>query len=119
MVKITTSLTSAGAAADPLLSLPPTGQPAGPARQCRCSNGFMNVPRSFSIQSIKDTPQVTEPHTFCPRTEIIITLENKQKCVDPESRTTKGSGSICTTLMLTHTYSSTAPPTTHTHTHPT
>uniref|UniRef100_A0A3B3B953 Chemokine interleukin-8-like domain-containing protein n=1 Tax=Oryzias melastigma TaxID=30732 RepID=A0A3B3B953_ORYME len=69
-----------------LLVLCARGQPAGPARQCRCSNGFMNVPRSFSIQSIKDTPQVTEPHTFCPRTEIIITLENKQKCVDPESR---------------------------------
>ncbi|RVE68817.1 hypothetical protein OJAV_G00095790 [Oryzias javanicus] len=69
-----------------LLVLCARGQPAGPARQCRCSSGFMNVPPSFSIKSIKDTPQVTEPHTFCPRTEIIITLNNKQKCVDPESR---------------------------------
>ncbi|RVE68816.1 hypothetical protein OJAV_G00095780 [Oryzias javanicus] len=65
-----------------LLVLCARGQPAGPARQCRCSSGFMIL----SIKSIKDTPQVTEPHTFCPRTEIIITLNNKKKCVDPESR---------------------------------
>uniref|UniRef100_A0A3P9IXR6 Chemokine interleukin-8-like domain-containing protein n=1 Tax=Oryzias latipes TaxID=8090 RepID=A0A3P9IXR6_ORYLA len=74
------------AAANWVLSLLPTGQPAGPARQCRCLNGFVNVPRSFTLKSIKDRPQVTEPHPFCPRTEIIITIGNKQKCVDPESR---------------------------------
>ncbi|XP_078808577.1 growth-regulated alpha protein-like [Oryzias latipes] len=69
-----------------LLLLCARGQPAGPARQCRCLNGFVNVPRFFTLKSIKDRPQVTEPHPFCPHTEIIITIRNKQKCVDPESR---------------------------------
>ncbi|XP_012713393.1 C-X-C motif chemokine 11 [Fundulus heteroclitus] len=66
-----------------LLLLCAQGQPANRSNKCKCSNSLLTKVR---LQRIQTEPVVYQPSIFCPRTEIIITVANKEKCVDPKSR---------------------------------
>ncbi|XP_007557840.1 C-X-C motif chemokine 11-like [Poecilia formosa] len=88
-------------------------QPANRSNKCKCSSSFLNRVR---LQSILTEPVVYHPSTFCPRTEIIVTLGNKEKCVDPKSRIgqlilnlknrSRKTGAVYTTMVPAHTSTS-------------
>ncbi|MEQ2232848.1 hypothetical protein ILYODFUR_015658 [Ilyodon furcidens] len=66
-----------------LLLICAQGQPANRSNKCKCSNSLLT---KVKLQNIQTEPVIYHPSTFCPRTEIIITVGNKEKCVDPKSR---------------------------------
>ncbi|XP_026198410.1 growth-regulated alpha protein-like isoform X2 [Anabas testudineus] len=57
------------------------GQPANRSSRCKCVTFIGN----FKPKLIKTEPVIYEPSVFCPNTEIIVTIANKEKCVDPQS----------------------------------
>uniref|UniRef100_A0A1A7Z775 Chemokine interleukin-8-like domain-containing protein n=1 Tax=Iconisemion striatum TaxID=60296 RepID=A0A1A7Z775_9TELE len=66
-----------------LLILSVQGQQSDKSNKCKCSNSLLT---RFSPKLIKAEPVVYQPSSFCPQTEIIITIkEGKEKCVDPKS----------------------------------
>ncbi|XP_017288183.1 interleukin-8-like [Kryptolebias marmoratus] len=66
------------------LVLSAQGQLASRSSKCKCSNGFLT---RINPSMFKGEPVVYQPSVFCSRTEIILkTKDNKEKCLDPESR---------------------------------
>ncbi|KAK2837765.1 hypothetical protein Q5P01_014977 [Channa striata] len=64
-----------------LLVLSSQGQIGGRSNKCKCYNYVARV----NPKLIKTEPVVHPPSIFCQKTEIIITIENKEKCVNPQS----------------------------------
>ncbi|KAK2837757.1 hypothetical protein Q5P01_014969 [Channa striata] len=64
-----------------LLVLCSQGQIGGRSSNCQCYRYVGRV----NPKLIKTEPVVYPPSIFCQKTEIIITIENKERCVNPQS----------------------------------
>ncbi|KAF3696227.1 hypothetical protein EXN66_Car011903 [Channa argus] len=64
-----------------LLVLCTQGQLAGRSNNCKCYSYVGRV----NPRLIKTEPVVYHPNIFCQKTEIIITIANKEKCLNPQS----------------------------------
>ncbi|XP_008333804.1 C-X-C motif chemokine 10-like [Cynoglossus semilaevis] len=54
------------------------------SKKCKCLNGSISHIKLELLRKIS-VPVFHKPSSFCPQLEIIIVLENKVKCVNPES----------------------------------
>ncbi|XP_042276360.1 uncharacterized protein LOC121903422 isoform X3 [Thunnus maccoyii] len=91
------------------------------ASSCKCLNGYVGRVNS---KVIKGMPVIHQPSVFCLKTEIIVTIADQKKCVNPESPLGKiilknmqkknEAVSMTTTTSQTNTQSSTSHHTTST-----
>ncbi|XP_044190573.1 C-X-C motif chemokine 2-like isoform X2 [Thunnus albacares] len=88
---------------------------------CKCLNGYVG---RINTKVIKGMPDIHHPSVFCLKTEIIITIADQKKCVNPASPLGKiilqnmqkknEAVSMTTTTSQTNTQSSTSHHTTST-----
>ncbi|XP_069380465.1 C-X-C motif chemokine 10-like [Paralichthys olivaceus] len=70
-----------------LLVLCAQGMPDSRSRKCKCLNGYIGqVTKPFIRQHIKSEPVIHQKNSFCNQMEIIITIKDEEKCVDPMSQ---------------------------------
>ncbi|XP_067433318.1 C-X-C motif chemokine 2-like [Thunnus thynnus] len=90
-------------------------------KKCKCLNGYVG---RINTKVIKGMPDIRQPNVFCLKTEIIITVADQEKCVNPASPLGKiilqnmqkknEAVSMTTTTSQTNTQSSTSQHTTST-----
>ncbi|XP_067429962.1 C-X-C motif chemokine 11-like isoform X3 [Thunnus thynnus] len=90
-------------------------------KKCKCSNSYVG---RINTKVIKGMPDIYHPSVFCLKTEIIVTIADQKKCVNPESPLGKiilknmqkknEAVSMTTTTSQTNTQSSTSHHTTST-----
>ncbi|XP_069380466.1 C-X-C motif chemokine 10-like [Paralichthys olivaceus] len=69
-----------------LLVLCAQGMPDSRSRKCKCLNGYIGQVTKHFVRHIKSEPVINPPNSFCDQTEIIITIKDEEKCVDPLSQ---------------------------------